>query len=81
MTQFIKAITDYYGTPQGNQVYINPNYIIEMRFVGEYEDISRNKYDDHYVIVVDLGNKTEELHITLEVGNKLLSGGEIELWK
>ena len=79
MAQFIKAITDYYGTPKGHSVYINPNYIIKMEFMGECEDSYGNKFKDHYVIAVDLGNKIEEMHITLETGNKLLSDGGIKL--
>ena len=79
MAQFIKAITDYYGTPEGHLVYINPNYIIKMEFMGECEDRCGNKFNDHYVITVDFGNKTEELHIRLEDGKKLLSDGEIKI--
>ena len=79
MTQFIEAITDYYGSPKGHYVYINPNYIISMEFRGESEDCYGNKFNDHYVITVDFGNKVEELHIPLETGNKLLSDGGIKL--
>lgn len=79
MTHFIKAITDYYGTPTRNLVYINPNYIIKMEYMGEGEDCYGDKFNDHYVITVDFGNRTEELHITLEVGNRLLSDGEIKI--
>ena len=78
-TQFIEAITDYYGTPKGHLVHINPNYIIQMVFMGECEDCYGNKFKDHYVITVDFGNKTEELHIELEVGKKLLSDGGIKI--
>ena len=95
MTQFIEAITDYYGTPKGNRVFINPNYIIQMEFIDECEEGYRNEFEEmyfgkckndhkniikeHYEIIVDLGNKTEKLHISLEVGNKLLSDGGIKL--
>lgn len=79
MTQFIKAITDYYGTPKGDRVFINPNYIIKMEFMGECEDSYRNVFKEHYTITVDFGNKTETLHISLEVGNELLSDGGIKL--
>ena len=79
MTQFIKAITDYYGTPNRHIVYINPNCIIKMKFMCEGEDYYGNKFDDHYVITVDFGNKTEDFHITLELGNKLLNDGEIKI--
>lgn len=79
MAQFIKAITDYWGTPKGHAVYINPNYIIEMKFIEEIEDCYGNRFNEHYVITVDFGNKTQDLHITLEVGKKLLSEGEIKV--
>ena len=79
MAQFIKAITDYYGKPKGKLVYINPNYIIKMEFMGECEDRYGNKFNDHYVITIDFGNKTEELHIALAIGNELLSDGGIKL--
>jgi len=68
MEKFIKAITDYYGTPRGHLVHINPDYIIKIELMSE-----REEFVDHYVITVDLGNKTELLHITLEDGNKLLN--------
>ena len=79
MAQFIKTITDYHGAPKGHLVYINPNYIIKMEFMGEGEDCFGNKYNDHYVIAVDIGNRVEEMHITLEIGNKLLNDGEIKI--
>lgn len=77
MKQFIKAITDYYGTPKGHQVYINPKYIIKIEFMGECEDSYRNVFKDHYTIVVDMGNTTEKMHITLETGNELLNGENV----
>lgn len=72
MKQFIKAITDYYGTPKGHTVHINPKYIIKIEFMGECEDCYGNVFKDHYTIVVDMGNKTETMHITLETGDELL---------
>ena len=79
MTQFIKAMTDYWGTPKGHEVFINPNYIIKMSFMEECEDCYGNRFNDHYVITVDLGKQTQDLHIPLEVGKKLLSEGEIKI--
>lgn len=79
MTQFIEAFTDYYGIPKGHAVYINPNYIIKMEFMGECEDSYGDKFNDHYVITVDFGNKIEEMHITLKTGNKLLNDGGIRI--
>ena len=79
MTQFIKATTDYYGTPKGHSVYINPNYIVKMEFMGECEDGYGVIFNDHYVIAVAFGNKTERMHIALEIGNKLLNDGEIKI--
>ena len=79
MPKFIKAITDYYGTPKGRLVHINPNYIVKMEFMNGCEDCYGNKFNDHFVITVDLGNKTEELHIELEIGEKLLKDGKINL--
>lgn len=76
---FIKAQTDYYGTPRGRLVYINPNYIIKLEFVGEGEDSYGNVFKEHCVATIDLGNRTEIVHITLESGNELLKKGEIKV--
>ena len=76
---FINAITDYYGTPKGHLVYINPNYIIKLEFANESEDSYGNIVKEHYVATIDLGNRVEEVHITLETGHKLLKEGEIKI--
>ena len=76
---FISARTDYYGTPSGKLIYINPNYIIKLEFMGESEDSYGNVFNDHYIAVVDLGNKVETVHITLEIGHELLKRGEIKV--
>ena len=74
--EFIKACTDYYGTPKGNLIYINPQYIIKLEFMDECEDCYRNVFREHYVATIDLGNKVETVHITLEDGKKLIKEGE-----
>lgn len=76
---FIRARTDYYGTPKGDLVYINPTYIIKLEYVGESKDSYGNVFKDHYIATVDLGNKVEIVHITLETGHKLLKEGGIVL--
>ena len=76
---FIKAYEDYYGTPKGKFVYINPNYIIKIEFMGKSKDSYGNVFGDHYIAAVDFGNKVEEVHIALETGRKLLNEGEIKL--
>ena len=76
---FIKAITDYYGTPKGNLIYINPKYIIKLEFMSECEDSYGNIFNDHYIATIDLGNKVEIVHITLESGQELLKKGEIKI--
>ena len=79
---FIKACTDYYGTPKGNLIYINPNYIIKLEFMLECKDSYGNVFSDHYVATIDLGNNVETVHITLESGKKLIKEGEIKIeWK
>lgn len=77
--KFVPAITDYYGLPSGNMIYINPNYIIKMEFMGECEDSGGQKYEDHFLITIDFGNRVEIAHILLSIGNKLLEEGEIKI--
>lgn len=79
MMEFVKAITDSYGLPKGHCVVINPNYIIKMEYMEECEDGYTNRFKEHYVITVDLGNKTEQMHISLETGQQLLKNGGIKL--
>ena len=76
---FIPAIKDYYGLPSGQMIYINPNYIIKMEFMCELEDSSGKKYEDHYLITIDFGNRVETAHILLSIGNKLLEDGGIKI--
>lgn len=73
---FIRAREDYYGTPKGNLIYINPKYIIKIEFMHECKDSYGIVFDEHYIATVDLGNKAEIVHITLEAGNKLLERGD-----
>ena len=76
---FIRAYKDYYGTPKGNLIHINPNYIIKLEFMIESKDSYGDVFPDHYIATINLGNKVEIVHITLETGNKLLKIGDIKI--
>ena len=76
---FIEARADYYGTPSTYSFYINPNYIIKLEFMGECEDSFGKVIDDHYIATVDLGNKVETVHKSIETGHKLLREGGIKI--
>lgn len=76
---FIRAFTDYYGTPKGRVIFINPKYIIKLEFVLESKDSYGNVFPDHYIATIDLGNKVEIVHLTLKKGNELLEKGDIKL--
>ena len=78
--EFILAKYDYYGCPDYRTLFVNPNYIISMEYIGETSSNAGNTlHPEHYVIHVDMGNKVERLHITLKTGNELLEKGGIKL--
>lgn len=77
---FIRANKDYYGTPRGNLVFINPKYIIKLEFMIESKDSYGNVFPDHFIATIDLGNRVEIVHITLKKGNELLKREDYGQW-